>query len=622
MAAIGDCQTVASKQPFVDVDEVSTVASMFALAPYFNPNYSTLTVNGASTLEPGDMLGTSTSYMTDYGAAVQGGYTTTGSKKSSATTPVGYTALANAFATVPELETLANGTAVQSFTRSGAVAGGTVTVTGTPEYAKLNLLADILTACVYTSSTGSTPSANCNTLFANAHPPINAYTTSLATTTTFPTATDTLQAAYYMAVNPTDNTVNGAATTGTTTNLGQLYALASAQPDFQPILAYQPTDWTLSIAYTSPSTCGTDSTTGPAISTVPLYLQSDLQGNVVIMNGTANASTTSTLAGFSPNMTPQFCQFGNAADPGTTPTVDLSGNIWVGSAAKMGIYQSTRSGSPIFWSGTVAGTMHQSCCVNADSLGNVNFLTEDDNNIYQFTGASFTTTPATAIDIYTDSSATIYPDYLAAAPSGGIAAAVYDSNATSPGVQESVPSTGNTYNTYNSTSSTVPFASAVAFDTANRFVVVNYCCNSVIAPTQSNTIVQVNPLSYPVTFTTSAAHVGGVSTSGSMIVDGAGNYWFTNEASTGKINGKSAWAVDEVDQNLNGLSPNGTTGGYQKQALAGGYSFAIDISGNVWVPSQGLNGPGGNITEFIGAAVPVINPVSIAARDNKIATKP
>jgi len=124
----------------------------------------------------------------------------------------------------------------------------TVTVTATPEVSKLNLIANIISACVNAASSTATP---CTTLFGAAVPPPATNVTSF--NSSMPAPTDTLQALYYMFTNPTSST---SASSLTTTNINTLFGLAGGVgAPYIPSLSPAPTDWTLSIAYSSTSTC-------------------------------------------------------------------------------------------------------------------------------------------------------------------------------------------------------------------------------------------------------------------------------------------------------------------------------------------------------------------------------
>ena len=197
MAALGQCGSAAGL--FVNVNEVSTVASVTALAQYINP-------------------GTTTPASVTIGT--NGDYTL-------ATPPQAGTGLIDAFATVPNLENLASGVSNTTFTPTTGAGAAGVTITGTPEAAKINTMANILASCVNNADSSA---ANCTSLFANAIPPTAAVTSQ--PTATFSTAVDTLQAAYYMATNPIDSI----ATSPNTTNITALYNLASSNAAFQSAL--------------------------------------------------------------------------------------------------------------------------------------------------------------------------------------------------------------------------------------------------------------------------------------------------------------------------------------------------------------------------------------------------
>ena len=98
----------------------------------------------------------------------------------------------------------------------GNIAAG-VTLTATPENAKINTLSNIISACI--NGATSSPDTACTSLFAAAVPPIP-NTTNIGSGT-FAPATDTLQALFYIFTNPTNSG---------STNMNNLFAL-------------QPADW-------------------------------------------------------------------------------------------------------------------------------------------------------------------------------------------------------------------------------------------------------------------------------------------------------------------------------------------------------------------------------------------
>ena len=81
-------------------------------------------------------------------------------------------------------------------------------------------------------------------------------------------------------------------------------------------------------------------------------------------------------------------------------------------------------------------------------------------------------------------------------------------------------------------------------------------------------------------------------------IDGLGNVWIGNYADNATI---------EVNNSGTLLSPaDGYTGGVQNYPILP----AIDGSGNVWLPGPGSTPDGTTIVELIGAAAPVVTPIS------------
>ena len=65
--------------------------------------------------------------------------------------------LTNAFATANNLVNVATGQAVTSATLNGSGTGTGLSITATPESAKLNTIANILSACVNSDGSGTSP---------------------------------------------------------------------------------------------------------------------------------------------------------------------------------------------------------------------------------------------------------------------------------------------------------------------------------------------------------------------------------------------------------------------------------------------------------------------------------
>lgn len=137
--------------------------------------------------------------------------------------------------------------------------------TATPEYAKINTIADILAYCVNSTGGISGDGSACGNLFANTTP------SPLPTGGAAPQ--DTIQAAWYMAQNPI-------------LNVSTLYGYASSNPPFVGLTS-APTDWTVAVNFapTASATYGVAAPHGIAI---------DAYGDAWLSN---NGGLTSTVTG-------------------------------------------------------------------------------------------------------------------------------------------------------------------------------------------------------------------------------------------------------------------------------------------------------------------------------------
>ncbi|HEY5329622.1 MAG TPA: hypothetical protein VIJ79_07040 [Acidobacteriaceae bacterium] len=186
MTALGTCGSLTSST-FITVNEVTTVASVYALAQFMGPA----------------------------GAIGAYGYSNTG--------------LLNAFATVNNLVNTGTGVA-NSVTPAG---------NGVVPSAEIDTLANIIASCVNSASIVvtvtppvSTPSANCSALFTAATPTGSGSAGSTAPTTT-------LAAALNIALYPWYNA--GATST--------LFPLSPPTPPFGPALTVAPNDWTMALSF-------------------------------------------------------------------------------------------------------------------------------------------------------------------------------------------------------------------------------------------------------------------------------------------------------------------------------------------------------------------------------------
>jgi hypothetical protein len=81
-------------------------------------------------------------------------------------------------------------------------------------------------------------------------------------------------------------------------------------------------------------------------------------------------------------------------------------------------------------------------------------------------------------------------------------------------------------------------------------------------------------------------------------------------------NGGNADSISEISSA--GVAISGANG-YVNLGMFAPYGIAVDGSGNVWVASDDNVGP---LTEFVGAAVPVVTPLSAGETYGMLGAKP
>jgi hypothetical protein len=343
----GDCNQLASSD-FLELNEVTTVATMLAVQQYFDPAGEGLSADGT-------------------GAA----------KIAIDATP----------ATIANMVSTGTGVALTSTNIPGIHGLAGATVTATPETSKINLLANILTSCVNNAS-ASAP--NCTALFSNAVPP-NSFTTNRPGTT-FGQATDVLQALYYMLTNPTSGG-----------NIANLFALAGGTASaFQPALATQPSDWTVAISYSSTNTCGTGN---GGLFSAPNALAIDLDGNVWIGNGQTNNGNAVEIT--SSGIAATCNSFGSGAT--TAPSavfIDSAQNVWSALSGSLTLtrFNPNNSSSVTF---SAAGPV---LAIAGDGSGNIFFSVA--TAVYEIAGgatAPTATTPTLVTSVATNATS-LMPD--------------------------------------------------------------------------------------------------------------------------------------------------------------------------------------------------------------------
>ena len=541
LAPLGYCASVSNSQ-FVDISEVTTAATVAALAQFINP---------ATEMIGNDGIG------------------------------VAYQAIQNAVNTIPNLVSLASGLANSSVTLTAATGGSGVTgatVTATPEAAKLNTIANILSSCI--NQVSATSASNCSTLFSAAVPPANVARTSQPGGS-FPAASDTLQAALYMFLNPTD---------GSTANRTTLFNLSPATgAPFQPTITAVPTDWTIGISYASTSTCGSGT-----LLNRPYDVKFDLVGNAWVANAGGS------LVELTANGVPTTCV--PLGGNGVSTTVDTAGNVWYADSTGFVYRYSPTTNTTRTYS--VGG---QPLAITSNSVGDIFYtsILGGSGDVFQIVNGANATganAPILISNAVGPNPAAIFPDssYDLWVTSGA-GYATFISPATSG---------TNFMNGYTSTPYTVQSPTyGVTVGPSYRAYITSRdpsATVTVLAPTSGTYAIATG---FP-----TAANAGGLSNPTGISLDGALNSWIGNGAAE-TVSARYALSVIAVDGTA--VTANGNTnGGFQKplQYLNAVRATTVDSAGNVWTVNDGNVT---SITELVGSAVPVYQPYSRGLADGR-----
>jgi len=376
----------------------------------------------------------------------------------------------------------------------------------------------------------------------------------------------------------------------------------------------------------------------------PYTMTADGAGNVFINE---NATGGSLLEWVAPSTTaPGYPTTIASGFNGTTAAtlgyvqVDTQGRIWDSTSTVeflYEIYPPTTITAYAVSAGTVTFTS-----ANTFSVGNtveVNGLSTPeglllDNQVYTVTAETPTTfsaaTSAATIALATDSGTAVIP--------------AGNNGAT-------VATAGNGY-TWNKFVNDVGAANyGMAIDANNYLYQGTTCCGTA---TPYRGAVKWTPGAVGTTpvNTVSTVDFGGINGVRGTAVDGAANFWLVNEypTSAGSTATTGNYSIVELATSGSGttatfsaLSPAGlateppatcstaggcaTQGGFFNGPTDFLYPFDVEIdpSGNVWVTDQGTvegNTLGVSISELVGAAVPVVTPLSIAVRNQQLGTKP
>lgn len=516
MAALGPCSALNSSTNIV-INEVTTVAAVWALQNFMGVTYGTAFA---------DNIGVNGSL------------------------PQSTVGMRNAFATAANLVNTSTGIA------SPATAGAVI------ESAKINTIANILASCV--NSDGTTP---CQTLFADVTP------------NGFAPAADTIQAALYMATNPTANQI-------------PLFQLQGTQPPFQPNLSAAPFDWTLGVVYT-----------GSGLNQ-PTQLGVDASGNIWIdnapgspNNGLVELGPTGVAANGSPFIT------GSTLSGPQSVVIDTVGKVWVAN--------------------------------HGSGLNNIVAYTPSSNTAASYSAVSGCLPGALAID---GNNNAFYPcggltNFYELVNTGSASMPAYGSSATGEGTIGTtaegiaIDASKNIWVANNGSATVTEFLSGNYGTAANNFAVgtgpygvaADNGGNIWVASSSTASLTELaNGGSN--SYTTNTFTGGGLNSPRYVAIDGGGNIWVANSGSTtiGTATYVSASEFSNAGVALSEASETQNPGGFAHAVTIASpvpRGIAVDPSGNVWMAGCGLSTSctnGAFVLEIVGAAVPVVTPLASA----------
>ena len=416
---------------------------------------------------------------------------------------------------------------------------------------RLDTLADIIAACV--NSSGPTSTA-CATLFCDATPG-DTYSGTCSGT---PTITDTLQASYSIAQNPTNN-------------VADLLALAMPNAPFEPTLGSTPDGWEIALNY-APSGAAFHNSSSLAL---------DGSGNVFVTNEKDSNSVSEVTVAGGYNIGLNFAPAGANFDIPDALAVDGSGNVFAanqaGSVSELTAASSYATGSNFSPS---AAMFSFPTSPALDNSGNIFVANQGNNSVSELTAASSYATGSNFDN--TTGAAFSAPISLALDTSANVFVANNTGNSVSELTSASSYATG--FN-YAPAGATFNGPRALALDSSANVFVANAGGNSVSELTASSsyaTGLHFDP--------TGAVFNDPVALS----VDGSNDVFVANN------NGNSVSELTSGSSYATGFNFAAPGADFNDPI-----SLGVDGSGNVFVANNG----GNSVSQLIGLAVPVMTPL-------------
>ncbi len=369
------------------------------------------------------------------------------------------------------------------------------------------------------------------------------------------TPTDTATAAINIAHNP------GA-------NISSLFALQTASSPFMPDLSAAPNDFTIAVIYTGG---GLYSPEGVAI---------DGSGDIWV----ASSSLGGSINEFKPNGAPVSGSSGFTGGGLDAPygiLIDTTGNVWASNLDGNSLSEfNPATGNPVSSTGSSGAGHNEPEEITIDPSGHIwaaNFGGDSLSEFNSSNGSPVSPSAFTGGGLYA-------PLGLAVDTSAHLWIANTDGNVLS----EFNTSNGQAVSADGYTGSlSYPFG--VAVDGSGNVWVANegvVSASSISEFGSSGTVSSNSPITG-----------GGLNEPIGLAIDGAGNVWTAN------LQGDT---VSEFSPAGAAISPS-TGYGFLTAGLNDPFWIAIDGSGNVWVTNSSVIAK--SLTEFVGAASPVVTPV-------------
>ncbi|SNS43437.1 hypothetical protein SAMN05421770_101954 [Granulicella rosea] len=605
MAALGLCSNLTSTT-FININELTTVAGVWSMAQ-FGSTTGTALSGSAYPATPSDSFGTS------------------------ATNTQG---IANAMAIANVLVNTTTGT-----TPGTNTTGNVWNV----ETWHLNTLADILAACV--NSAGANASA-CSTLFTNTN-----------------SATDTLQAALYMAKNPTSNVA----------------AIAAIPIPSAPFVPYDTTvnDFTIGLSYQT-------GTLAPRFVAIDQFGNAWVVGNTNVYELDPTGNVISTIPSYTLNGA------STAWKTAYQVALDTANNAWIIDQSGFSVVGITGSNATGAANGGVSTAVSTGTLtpegIAVDGSNNVWYSTNS-SKLYELAKGAYTTPVAgatttvlpygVAVDLSNNPSS---PNYAASNGGsfvyavnqqgcsgltlGGTTTSTYGGSmtmayttagtSTAAGAATALSTIGDAAcagaasKVANNSAGYAPLSTpaGIAVDNGNNLWVIdqNYTTADTSGPKYSLTKFSENysaslaaaSVNSEISF---ASYSGaGLSTPWYLAIDGASAVWTAN--SQGTTSGVPGGTVSAFTNAGAALSPTtglyggvysstvGTTTTTSKRTIVSARGVAVDPSGNLWVANSATFTPSGAssaigfVTVMVGAATPTVTPLSRGIANYTLASKP